>query len=196
MTQKGGIMNIKIRNKWSNKVIISGKYESIKDCLERNRGAHLQGANLQGADLWGAHLQGANLQGAYLRGANLQGANLQGAHLQGAYLRGADLWGANLRGADLWGAHLQGANLQGAHLQGAKNYYMSHDFVIEIIRRQDIKFFTPKEWQIIGQIVVHRLCWETIKKEYAKKIMPIFKKLAKFGFDEYLGKYKEILEEK
>jgi tRNA G37 N-methylase Trm5 len=138
-------MNIEIRNRWDNKVIICGEYESIKDCLEKNRGANL-------------------------RGANLEGANLVGAYLVDAYL--------------------MGANLEGANLMGAKNYVNSHDFWIEIIRRQELKSFTEKEWAIIGQVAIYRLCWDAIKKRYGKKIMPIFKKLSKVGFNEWEEEYK------
>ena len=135
---------IQIRHRYTNKVIISGKYESIKDCLEKNRGANLRGANLEGANL-----EGANLEGANLRGANLEGANLG----------------------------------------GAKNYSMSHDFCMEIVRRQPIKTFTQKEWMMIGQLAIHRFCWDEIKKRYGKDILPFFKKIAKIGFDEYLKRY-------
>ena len=125
-------MKIKIVSRWdSNKVLLVGKYESIKDCLEKNRGAYLRGA----------------------------------------YLRGADLRGADLR--------------------GVKNYLNSHDIWIEIIRRQPTKDFTDKEWSIIGQIITHKLCWDSIKKRYGKKIMPIFKKLSKLGFDEWEKYYKD-----
>ena len=106
---------IKIVSRWDNKVLLSGKYESIKDCLEKNRGAYLGSADL--------------------RGAYLGGANLGSAYLRGAYLRGADL-----RGADLGGADLGSANLR-----GVKNYYYSHDIAIEIIHRQPLKTFTDKE---------------------------------------------------
>ena len=128
-------MNIKILNRYDNKVILCGEYESIKDCLEKNRGAYLEGANLK----------------------------------------------------------------------GAKNYYNSIDFAIEIIRRQDIKFFTPKEWQIIGQVIVHRLCWKRIKKDFIvyrlcwekiKKdygdIVSILEKLDELGYSEYLKKFREL----
>jgi hypothetical protein len=107
-------MNIEIKNRFNGKIIICGEYESIKNCLETNKGADLRGADLQGEDLQGADLRGADLRGAYL-----QGAYLQGAYLQGADLRGADLQGADLRGAYLRGAYLQGADLQGADLRGA-----------------------------------------------------------------------------
>ena len=104
---------------------------------------------------------------------------------EGANLRDADLRGANLRGADLGGAYLRGANLEGADLGGAKNYVDSHDIFKEIIRRQPVKTFTNPEWSIIGQILVHTLCWDSIKKRYGKKIMPLFKKLSELGFDEW-----------
>jgi len=145
-------MKIEIKNRYTGKVIISGKYENIKDCLGRNRGAYLVGAYLVGADLGGAYLRGA-------------------------YLRGADL---------------EGADLGGAYLRGAKNYEHSHGFFKEIIRRQPIKTFTQKEWSIIGQIIVHTLCWDSIKKRFKNTAMPIFKKLEKVGYGEWADKYKEI----
>ena len=160
-------MQIEIKNRYTNKVLLCGKYESIKDCLEKNRDAYLGGANLRGAYLGGANLRGAYLEGANLEGANLQGANLGGANLGGAYLRGA-------------------------YLRGAKNYYNSHDFAIELIRRHDIEDFTDKEWSIIGKITIHRYCYDDIKKLFGKSIIPIFKKLAKDGYGEYLDKIKEV----
>ena len=73
---------IEIKNRFTGEVIISGKYESIKDCLEKNRGADLYGANLSGANLCGANLSHANLSHANLSRANLSGANLSGADLE------------------------------------------------------------------------------------------------------------------
>jgi len=147
-------MDIKIVSRWdSKKVLLCGKYESIKDCLERNTDA-------------------------YLRDAYLRDANLTGADLTGANLRGANLTGANLRDVDL---------------RDAKEYQNSHDFWAEIVKRQPIKTFTDKEWSIIGQIIIHRICWDSIKKRYGKKAMPIFKKLSKSGFGEFEKSYKEVL---
>ena len=160
--------NPEIKNRFTNVVIISaGKYENIKEATEKNR----------------ADLKGADLEGAYLRGADLEGA----------YLRGADLEGADLRGADLEGADLEGAYLRGAYLKGAKNYYNSHSFFVEIVRRQQLKTFTTAEWSMIGQIVIFSLCWDSIKKRYNKKTMSIFKKLTLAGFGEFEEAYKEIL---
>ena len=155
---------IKIVSRWdSNKVLLCGQYESVKDCLVKNKNADLSGANLSRADL---------------SGANLSGANLSRANLSRAYLYGAYLYGANL----------SGANLSRADLSGAQNYLSSHDFFQEIVKRQDSKTFTSKEWVCIGQIIVHRLCWSSIKKRFNKGAVGVFKKLAKVGFDEW-GKH-------
>src|SRR3990167_8157468 len=182
-------MNIKIVSRYDeSKILLCGEYESIKDCLEKNKGAYLEGAYLRGVNLAGAYLEGA-----YLRGVNLAGAYLGGANLAGAYLAGAYLRGVNLAGAYLGGANLAGVNLAGAYLGGAKNYVSNHDFFAEIIRRQKLETFTEKEWAMIGRIIIHRLCWDTIKKRYGKRIMPMFKKLSKTGYDGWEIKYKEIL---
>jgi uncharacterized protein YjbI with pentapeptide repeats len=142
--EENGMQDIEVKNRRTGDIIISGKYESIKDCLERNRGrnlwrAYLSGANLSGADLSGADLSvadlseafllGADLSEAFLLGAELSGANLSEAYLSranlsGAYLSvadlsGADLSGADLSGANLWRAYLSGANLSEAYLSGA-----------------------------------------------------------------------------
>ena len=131
-------MKIEIKNRWDDKkVLVSGKYENIKDCLEKNRDANLRDANLRGA-----------------------------------YLQGADLWSA-----DLW---------------SAKGYLDSHTFFQEVVRQQKIDTFTQKEWSIIGQIIIHKLCWDSIRKRFNKSPMGIFKKLSKVGFGVWEEKYKEI----
>ena len=151
---------IEIKSRFdSKKVLVSGKYENIKECLEKNRDANLQGANL--------------------RGAYLQDANLRGAYLQGAYLQGADLWDAYLCGSDL----------RGSNLRGIKNYSEHHTIFQEVVRQQKIDTFTQKEWSIIGQIIIHKLCWDSIRKRFNKSAMGIFKKLSKVGFEEWEEKY-------
>ncbi len=183
-------MKIEIRHRFSGKIMVVGEYANIKEAVEKavKIGANLEGANLEGAYLRGAYLRGAYLRGAYLRGANLEGANLIGANLEGAYLEGA-----NLEGANLIGANLEGANLIGANLEGAKNYVNSHDFFTEVVRRQTVSTFTPSEWNIIVLIIVHRICWDAIKKRFNKKPLSIFKKLSKAGFGEWETKYKDML---
>jgi len=180
-------VKIEIKSRFDDKkVLVSGKYENIKECLEKNRDANLRGAYLQGANL-----RGANLRGAYLQDANLQGAYLQGADLRGAYLQDANFRGAYLQGADLWGAGLCGSDLRGSNLRGIKNYSEHHTIFQEVVRQQKIDTFTQKEWSIIGQIIVHRLCWDSIRKRFNKSAMGIFKKLSKVGFEEWERRYKE-----
>ena len=174
-------MKIEIRNRFDNKIILSGKYASIKECLEKNRGADLRSANL-----WGADLRSANLVGADLGSANLEGANLESANLWGA-----NLWGANLGSANLGSANLWGADLGSANLGSAKNYLNSHYFFQEIVKRQKIDTFTQKEWSIIGQIIIHKLCWDSIRKRFNKSAIKIFKKLSKVGFNAWEAKYEE-----
>ena len=94
-------------------------------------------------------------------------------------------------GADLRGADLSGAYLRGAYLYGAKKYAQSHDFFFELVRCQKVEVFTEIEWSIIGQIAIHRLCWDSIKKRFDMKIVRIFEVLAEAGFAEYLDFYKE-----
>jgi len=74
------------------------------------------------------------------------------------------------------------------------NYADSHDIWVEIIRRQKIETFTEEEWGIIGQVWMHRFCWNAIYKRFGEKIMPIFEKMAKVGYGEWEEKYKQILE--
>ena len=155
-------MKVEIKNRFTGNIFISGEYESIRDCLEKNKGAYLRGAHLRDA-----YLAGANLAGAYLRGADLRGAYLAGANLAGAYLRGADL-------------------------RGAKDYVNSHDYFAEAVRRQKVELFVDIEWAAIAQIVIHRLCWNSIKNRFGEVMPSIFKKLADAGFDEWL-KYWEAL---
>lgn len=56
-------MNIEIKSRWDGHVIISGDYDSIKECLEKNRDANLGSADLGSANLEGTDLRGADLEG-------------------------------------------------------------------------------------------------------------------------------------
>ena len=170
-------MKVEIKNRWNGEIILSGEYENIKECLERNRAAYLGDADLEGADLEGANLRGADLRGAYLGDAYLRGADL----------RGADLEGANLRGAYLGDAYLRGADLEGADLRGVKNYSENHDIFAQLIRNNLTKF-TKKEQEISGRIFMLRLCWESILIKYPKEAKKIALKLKKLGWGEYAKK--------
>ncbi len=184
-------MLIEIKNRYTGKILLSGEYSDIKDCLEKNRGAYLRGANLTGAYLRGAHLEGANLTGAYLRGAHLEDANLTGAYLRGAHLEDAYFEGAHLEDANLTGAHLEDAYFRDANLTGAKGYFNSHEVFAEIVRRQPVLVFNETEWSAIAQIIIHRLCWDSIIKRFSNVMPHIFEILAKAGFTEWLEFWKD-----
>ena len=200
-------MKIEIKHRRTGAVLWSGEANNLKDGLVAavKSGADLWGANLGGVDLGGASLkgaslEGANLEGAYLRdanladanlaGANLAGANLDDASLVGAYLMDANLEGASLEGANLEGASLGGANLKGANLRGITGYAQSHDIFAQLIRNNLLKF-TIHEQEMAFRVVGLRLCWDSIRKEYGKKIVSVFKKLSELGWDEYLFEWKE-----
>ena len=134
-------MKIEIKNRFTGENIICGEYQSVKDCLEKNRRANLYEANLSGADL-------------------------------------------------------RGANFYGANLGGVKNYSEQHGIFQEVIRQQSLKLFTEKEWACIGQICVHKICWNGIKKRWGNTAMRVFKKLSEAGFIEWEEKYKGIISKK
>ena len=80
---------IEIRRWDNNKLIICGEYESVRDCLEKNKSKSFYRANLRYADLSYANLSSADLSYADLRSANLSSANLSSANLRSANLRSA-----------------------------------------------------------------------------------------------------------
>jgi hypothetical protein len=121
-------MKIEIRNIFNGKIIISGKYESIKDALKKKSGADLSMADLRGADLRGADLSWANLSGADLRGADLLRADLSGADLRWADLRWANLSGADLRWVNLSGVDLSWVDLRGVDLRWVNLSGVNLDF--------------------------------------------------------------------
>ena len=90
-------MNIQIKNKYTNQIIIEGEGDSIKEFLERNKKANLFGADLSGANLSEANLFGVNLFGADLSGANLYKADLSEANLSKANLSGANLYKVKIK---------------------------------------------------------------------------------------------------
>lgn len=59
-------MKIEIKNRFTGAVVLCGEYESIKDCLQKNRTTNLSRADLYGADLSKANLSGAKNCNKYL----------------------------------------------------------------------------------------------------------------------------------
>jgi len=70
-------MKIEIKNRFSEKTILCGDYESVKDCLEKNSSADLSYTNLHSADLHSANLRSANLQNAVIYGEELTKSLIQ-----------------------------------------------------------------------------------------------------------------------
>ena len=116
-------MKIEIKDKFTNKVLVSGDYTNIRECLEKNKTAYLGHADLE----------------------------------------------------------------------GIKHYSENHEIFQEIVRRQSMNAFTSLQWSMIGQILIHRLCWESIEKRYGKKFLTVLSKIKKLGFGEYYDRYKEML---
>jgi len=113
--------NIEIR-RWDNgEVIVCGKYESVKDCLEKNinanlRFADLRFANLSESNLSGSNLRESNLSGSDLSWSNLSGSNLSESNLSESNLSESNLSGSNLSESDLRGSDLRESNLSGSNL--------------------------------------------------------------------------------
>ena len=86
-----------------------------------------------------------------------------------ADLGGANLYGANLGGADLSGADLRGACLYGADLGGAKNIWMSHEVISEILWQASKGVATREQFAAwIGR----KTCWcwkEWLKVEHPER---------------------------
>jgi uncharacterized protein YjbI with pentapeptide repeats len=76
-------MNIEIK-KINGEILLSGKYATIKEALEKIKSIDLAGADLVEVDLSGAYLAGANLARANLTGACLTETNLDIAYIDGA----------------------------------------------------------------------------------------------------------------
>ena len=76
-TTKGAAMPVEIKSRFTNEVLFSGEYASLKDAVVAavKAGANLRGAYLRGADLRGANLGGADLGGADLDDTKIKGTN-------------------------------------------------------------------------------------------------------------------------
>ena len=64
-------MKIEIKNRFSEKTILCGDYESMKDCLEKNSSADLSYTDLHSADLRSANLSSASLSFTIIYGEKI-----------------------------------------------------------------------------------------------------------------------------
>lgn len=110
-------------------------------------------------------------------------------------LQCANLYGADLRGADFREVNLQGADLQYADFRNIRNYVNNHDIFTALIQTRKIEVFTEAEWAMIGQIVIHRYCWDAIKRRHGKSFLRILEVFETAGFVEYAVKSAGIISE-
>ncbi|CAK0776877.1 hypothetical protein CCP3SC15_5600002 [Gammaproteobacteria bacterium] len=85
------------------------------------------------------------------------------------------------------------SDLRGSNLSEIKNYSEAHSVFSEIVRRQSVSLFVGVEWKCIAVISIRKICWPTIKKQFGKTAMRVFKKLADKGYDEWAKEYEEVL---
>ena len=125
-------MNIKIKHKWTGKVLF--ELEKEKNSLK------------------------ITLEAGVKANANLRNANLRNANLRNADLWNANLWNANLRNANLSDADLRNADLRNANLSVKNPPINDHVFVSEILWRsaekENQKDFASRIRMELGE------CWE------------------------------------
>ena len=152
-------MKIEIKHKITGKVLLSGAYASITDCLDKNRDADLRDADLSGADLRYANLRDADLEGAYLRDADLSDADLRDADLSGADLRDADLSGAYLSGAglylqtEIWNILVTPTHIRiGCEFHTIEEWFRFDDEKIRNMNRKALDWWT--KWKPILELMI------------------------------------------
>ena len=144
-------MDIEIRNRYTGTIIVSGKYKSLRDAVEKNE------SNLSGANLYEADLSGANLSGANLSEANLSGANLYEADLSGANLYEAD--GINLPAISINGTAHSFQYVDGHVKIGCEFHHLEYWLIMyeSIGRRYD---YTPEQIAEYGRYI--KMCKQAV----------------------------------
>jgi len=182
---------IKIKDRYSDRVLFETEAETLKDALEeavelqvnlccadlRNvdlggaclanaqlSNAGFSGANLFGVMWWGATLIGTDFCNADLRYANFRHANLKKAVLRNSELTCTCFLGSNLVQADFRSSDLQGADLQGANIAGTSF---------------DSRPMAPEEgsfvaWKTVFDVQGDPLIAEVLIPEGAKRMTPLF----------------------
>ena len=63
--------------------------------------------------------------------------------------------------------------------------------VFQNLIKQDLEWLAKQKSTLESAHI--DLCWGTIKKQFGKTAMSVFKKLSKAGFDEFENYYREII---
>jgi uncharacterized protein YjbI with pentapeptide repeats len=198
-------MKIEIKNRYNGNIILCGEYESIKECLTKNKAADLRYADLRYADLRYADLRYADLRSADLSDADLRYANLSSADLRYADLSDADLRYADLRDADLSSADLRSADLRYADLRSADLRYAdlrdadlsSADTNKRYIQISCIGSRQGRTTYCFEDDVVFCGCWKGGLTEFKERVEKAHKNNKQFlaeylGFIEYINKLKKL----
>jgi len=91
-------------------------------------------------------------------------------------------------------ANFSGANLRGAKLDNIKGYVDCLDIFLELVRRCPISSIGEHQWVAIGKLLLHRMCWNTMKNKLGESLIPVCVQIAGKGFPDYLTKYQGILD--
>ena len=162
-------MKIEIKRRDNAEIIISGEYESVNDCLEKNKDKSFYKANLSSANLHSANLRSADLRSADLRSADLRYVDLSSADLRSANLSSANLSSANLRSADLRYAKTDKRYLQIGCIGSRKDMFI----------------------YCFDDDIVWCGCWKGTLKEFEERVKRTHKDNKQF-LKEYVGAIKYI----
>ena len=81
--------NIEIKNRYTGEIIISGKYEGVKDAVEKNINADFRNADFRNANFRNANFQDADFRNADFRNADFRNADFRNADFRNANFRNA-----------------------------------------------------------------------------------------------------------
>ena len=200
---------MEIINMYNKETKISDATNSLKDCLDKNRGEDFSCINFSLLGVAGSSFADINLSNSSFIGVSLYGSDFSAANLSFVKFKGADLQYANLCGSVVFHTDFSGCSLKDTKIEGIKEYSENHHIFFELISRSTPEFFNVNEWAIIGKLILHvrennprgwpggyiSAGFNLIKIEeiFKDHILSVFCKLAEIGFDEYKNKYEEIL---
>ena len=160
------LIDVEIKNRYNGNIILSGKYESIKDALEKNSGTDLRGCDLSGSNLRYSSLRGCNLRYSDLRysdlsDSDLRGCNLTGSKLSDSNLRYSDLTGSKLSDSDLRYSDLRGCNLRGCNL----DFSCMPLWCGDLEANYDDKQIIQQLYHVLSHVINSNNCSKTLKRQ-------------------------------
>ena len=160
------LIDVEIKNRYNGNIILSGKYESIKDALEKNSDSDLRYSNLSGSDLRYSDLRYSNLRYSNLCGSDLSDSSLSNSDLRYSDLSNSDLSGSYLSNSDMRETDLSDSDLRGADLRGA-----NLDFSCMPLWRGDLeanyddKQIIQQLYHVLSHVINSNNCSKTLKRQ-------------------------------